>query len=188
MTAPIDDDEGRSHLARRLSIALVIVMVAFIGVLATRDTADSRGTYSALVGRQVPPVAGETLDGEAYELPAAPGEWVIVNFFATWCIPCIREHPELVNFQRRHAGVGDASVVSVVYDTRPAKAREFFAENGGDWPVVLDPDGRIALDFGVSGVPESYVIAPDGTVAVKLVGGVTASQLDQIVADLQESS
>ena len=61
----------------------------------------------------------------------------------------------------------------------PTQVRDFFADNGGDWPVVVDPDGRIALGYGVSGVPESYLVAPDGTVVTKFVGGVTARGLDQ---------
>ena len=123
----------------------------------------------------------ETLDGEPFALDGLRGRFVVVNFFATWCIPCIREHPELVEFQRRNAEADDTAIVSVVFDDRPETVRQFFSDNGGDWPVVTDPDGRIAVSYGVAGVPESYLVAPDGTVVTKIVGGVTADELDDLV-------
>lgn len=178
----------RSRIGWVIAVPVLVVLAAFVFVLATSDPSGTREVRSPLIDRQAPDITGETLAGSSYDLSEHRGEFVLVNFFATWCVPCIREHPDLVSFERRHALAGDASVVSVVYDTRPDKAREFFEENGGDWPVVLDPDGRIALQYGVSGVPESYLIAPDGTVVAKLVGGVTATGLDQILAQVQGSA
>src|SRR5690606_12069380 len=92
------------------------------------------------------------------------GEWVVVNFFASWCGPCRQEHPELVAFSERHAARGDASVVSVAFSDAEDDARAFFEELGGDWPVLIEGTGRIGIDFGVTGVPETYLVAPDGTV------------------------
>ncbi len=176
----------KGRLAVYVAIPVLVVMLGFIVVLATSEDAANRSVESPLLGRQAPAITGETLlDGDEYALADQRGEWVLVNFFATWCVPCIREHPELVNFEQRHDAAGDAAVVSVVYDADPDNVRDFFAENGGDWPVVDDPDGRIALSYGVSGVPESYLVSPDGVVVTKLEGGVTASGLDQLLADAQ---
>jgi cytochrome c biogenesis protein CcmG, thiol:disulfide interchange protein DsbE len=165
--------------------AVLVVLAGFVGVLATSASGGDRAVRSPLIGRPAPQIAGETIDGDAYDLADQRGEFVLVNFFATWCIPCIREHPELVEFERRHREAGDASVVSVVFDSRPEQVREFFAENGGEWPVVLDPDGRTSLEYGVAGVPESYLLAPDGTVLVKIEGGVTAADLDRLLAQVR---
>jgi cytochrome c biogenesis protein CcmG, thiol:disulfide interchange protein DsbE len=173
----------RRRIGPWIAGAVLVVLAAFIGVLATGG--DDDGPSSRLVGLPAPGIAGETIDGGSYDLADHRSEYVLVNFFATWCVPCIREHPELVEFDRRHREAGDASVVSVVFDSRPEQVREFFAENGGDWPVVLDPEGRTSLEYGVAGVPESYLLAPDGTVLIKIEGGVTADALDDLLAQVQ---
>lgn len=176
---------GRRRIGPWVAGAVLVVLAAFIGVLATSDGGEGGPVRSSLIGRTAPQIAGETIDGDTYDLTEHRGEFVLVNFFATWCVPCIREHPELVEFERSHRAAGDASVVSVVFDSRPEQVREFFAENGGEWPVVLDPDGRTSLEYGVAGVPESYLLAPDGTVLVKIEGGVTAADLDRLLAQVQ---
>jgi cytochrome c biogenesis protein CcmG/thiol:disulfide interchange protein DsbE len=173
----------RGRTAAWIAVPVLVVMLAFIVVLAASDPSGGREEASPLIGRQAPPIAGQTIHLDEYDLAEHRGRFVLVNFFATWCTPCIREHPELVNFARRHEAAGDATVVSVVYDDRPKDARRFFEENGGDWPVVTDPDGRISVSYGVSGVPESYLLAPDGRVVTKLVGGVTAAGMDQALAE-----
>ena len=111
-----------------------------------------------------------------------------MNFFSTTCVPCIVEHPELVEFSERHAAVGDAVVVSVAFDDSADNVREFFLENGGDWPVLTGDTGSIAVAYGVTAVPESYLVAPSGVVAAKIIGGVTADQLDERIARLVEGS
>lgn len=110
------------------------------------------------------------------------GRYVVVNFFATWCIPCVREHPELIRFADRHP-VEQAQVLMVIYDDQPAAVRQFFAKRGGDWPVLDDPGAKV--DFGVRGVPESFLVDPDGFVLTRLVGGVTADGLDRLLSQAE---
>jgi cytochrome c biogenesis protein CcmG/thiol:disulfide interchange protein DsbE len=173
---------GRTALAAAVVIAIVVGL--FVVVLATREPSTDRKVDSPLIGLPAPGISGGTLQDRTFDLDRSRGRWVLVNFFATWCVPCRNEHPELVAFQREHAQAGDADVVSVIYDDEPGAAAAFFDEAGGAWPVVLDPDGRLALDYGVAQVPESYLIAPDGTVVAKVIGGVTATGLDKLLADL----
>src|SRR3546814_15694294 len=116
------------------------------------------------------------------------GRWVAVNFFASWCIPCMEEHPELVAFDEAHREAGDAAVVGVTYDDRTDDAKEFFAKRGGDWPVVDDPENSIGVAYGVARVPETFLVAPNGIVVERLAGGVTAAQIDQLIPPSDEQA
>lgn len=145
--------------------------LAFLGLLAFGLTRDARTLPSALVGRPAPPFQGETLEGDTLSLASLRGDVVILNFWASWCIPCREEHGVLRRAERRY---GDrARVVGVVYQDAPAAARRFMDRLGGDWPSVLDAGSRIAIDYGVYGVPETFFIGPDGRVVKKQVGPVT---------------
>src|SRR3546814_16154015 len=112
------------------------------------------------------------------------GRWVAVNFFASWCTPCIQEHPELVAFDEAHREAGDAAVVSVTYDDRTDDAKEFFAKRGGDWPDVDDPENSIGVAYGVERVPETFLVAPYGFVIELLTGGVTRAHTDHNIANM----
>ena len=173
---------GRTALL--IAAPVLAVMLAFVWILASSEPATDREVSSPLLDNVAPELKGSTIAGTGFDLDNRRGQYVVVNFFATWCTPCLREHPELVRFSERHAAAGDASVVSIVYDDQSSDARQFFIEQGGDWPVVLDPDGRVALEYGVAGIPESFIVAPDGTVVAKVIGGVTANGLDQLIREV----
>lgn len=159
------------------------VLTILVLVLATRPAADSSGTATPLVGRPAPPLAGATLDGRNVDVASFRGRYVIVNFFATWCVPCRAEHPELKAFTERHAGAKDPAVIGVAYDHNDiGAARSFFAQQGGTWPVVAENGDRIAVDYGVRGLPESYVIDPGGNISAHVTGPVTADALDGLTA------
>ena len=180
--------EPTSAPPRRTAVWIVgpvaVVMLLFIVLLATRDRGETGFASFNLEGEVAPAIVGTTLDGDEFDLDDYRGGFVIVNFFQTTCIPCVREHPELIEFSERHAQTGDAEVVSVVFDDTTTAVREFFSEFGGDWPVVVGDTGTIALDYGVVAVPESYLVAPSGMVAWKAVGGVTADGLDDAIDSL----
>jgi cytochrome c biogenesis protein CcmG/thiol:disulfide interchange protein DsbE len=174
---------GRTGLV--VSLVVAVAAAALVWVLATGESGTDRRASSPLVGQVAPPLSGETLDGGSFDIDDQQGRWVVVNVFATWCVPCQREHPELVRFHEAHERTGDVALISVLYDDEPAAARAYFERNGGDWPVVLDAEGRIAVGYGVAGVPETYLVAPNGRVAAKLIGGVTQDGLDRIIADIE---
>ena len=180
------DRRPRSSLVAAIAIAVLLALL--IAVLATRDPSVERVTRSPLIGNLAPVIDGPTLDGSTFDLSDERGRWVLVNFFATWCIPCLEEHPELVAFHERHRALGDASVVSVLFDDDPDEARAVFRERGGSWPVVIDRQAAISVAYGVARVPESFLVAPDGTVVQRLVGGVTAKQLDDLLADYEDAA
>jgi cytochrome c biogenesis protein CcmG/thiol:disulfide interchange protein DsbE len=163
---------------------VAIVLLVLIAVLATREPATDRRVDSPLIGQPAPRIEGTTLEGRDFDSSTYDGRWLVVNFFATWCVPCIKEHPELVAFEEAHREAGDANVISVVFEDDADSVERFFERNGGEWPVVFGQSTVIA-DWGVSGVPESYVVDPGGVVAAKLVGGVTAAGLDEVLAELE---
>ena len=171
----------RTRRALWISVAVALPVAMLIAVLATRPSARSRAVESPLVGKPAPAAAGTTIDGSQASLSALRGQWVVVNFFATWCVPCRTEHPELVRFAAAHREARDASVFAVVYSDSPSAVRGYRSEHGGDWPMLTDPDGRIALDFGVRGIPESFLVSPEGFVVTKITGGVRAADLERLV-------
>lgn len=179
-------DRPRTALVAAAVVAVLVALL--VAVLATRAPSTERVTRSPLIGRLAPAIEGPTLDGGSFDLGSHRGRWVVVNFFATWCIPCIEEHPELLAFDEAHAATGDASVVSILFDDEPEEAREIFAKKGGDWPVVIDDEGAVGVAYGVARVPESFLVAPDGTVVQRLVGGVTRAQLDGLLAQYEAAA
>ena len=160
-----------------------------MAVLATRPSAQTVAARSPLVDTHAvaPPIAGATLDGASYRLPRAPGHYVVLNFFASWCIPCQEEGPELVAFQFQHHSTGDASVLSVVFEDTVGDARAYQQKLGVTWPTMADNDGALALAYGVRSDPTSFLIAPDGRVVASVTGGATAKGLDQLVARAEAS-
>ena len=191
VTEAVDHAPRSRGLVLGAAVVVAVLMVALIVVLATRDPAQDRVDESPLVGHVAPPLVGETVAPEAtagtpFDLDRLRGQWVVVNFFATWCVPCVTEHPELIEFSQRHAASGDASVVSVVFDADEniQDVADFFADNGGDWPVVDGED--VILDWAVAAVPESFLVSPDGVVAAKITGGVTADGLDDLIGEVQQ--
>ena len=191
MSDPALGDTGGRRLRRGRAVAFVALAVA-VGVavlvtfLALGDPQRGALIGRSAVGKPAPPIAGVTLAGDAFDLDDHRGRWVVVNFFASWCPGCLQEHPELVAFSERHAA-GDAIVVTVAFDDSPAAVRAYFGRAGGDWPVLAGDVGSVPVDYGVTAVPETYLVSPAGYVVDKLVGasGVTADQLDARIAALE---
>jgi cytochrome c biogenesis protein CcmG/thiol:disulfide interchange protein DsbE len=161
-------------------VVVGVIVALLVVLLATREPAAEQVGASNLIGRQAPGIGGEVLLGEPFDI-GATDRWVVVNFFASWCVPCVVEHPELVAFEEEHAETGDARVISVVYSDDAAAVEEFFRTQGGDWTVFDSDQGRTALDWGVAKVPESYLVAPTGVVVERFVSGVTQEGLNRVI-------
>ena len=167
---------------------VAVVMLLFTVLLATRESGGGGFTSVDLSGRLAPPIVGATIDGEPFDLDDHRGRFVVVNFFQTSCIPCRREHPELVSFQEAYAPSGLATVVSIAFDDSVDNIRAFFDEFGGDWPVLATDTGPLAVDYGVPLVPESAVVAPTGEVITKLIGGIRREDLETVIAQWQDEN
>ncbi|HWD53362.1 MAG TPA: TlpA disulfide reductase family protein [Acidimicrobiales bacterium] len=170
------------HRARWIGITVLVVAAGLIAVLAGRPSASVAEVQSPLVGHPAPAIVGTTLDGAGFSVSRASGHFVVLNFFASWCAPCQQEGPDLVTFQFEHQQAGDASMVSVVFGDTLSAARTYQKTLGATWPTLTDGNGKLALAYGVSDRPTTFVIAPDGRVVAYIVGAVTAKGLDRVIA------
>ena len=156
-----------------------IVMAALIAVFVIASVRDDEATdTNSIVGREMPELQATDLQGRPFRSDDYLGQFLLVNFFATWCPPCVAEHPELKLFSERHGQSGDAAVVSIAYDEPAPTVQQFFNDHGGEFPVLVGLGVDINVQFGVIGLPESYLVAPDGIVIKKFIGGITAAQVE----------
>lgn len=166
---------------RWVALGLAVVAVAFLAVLATRRSAEQAAADSPLLGKPAPEVIGTGIDGSTVRLSQLRGRYVVLNFFASWCVPCEREHDDLLRFQEAHREAGDATVLAVTFNDELDDAQRFFERRGGDWPVVADERGKVSLDFGVRGPPESFLISPEGVVLTRIIGEVEYDTLESLI-------
>lgn len=156
----------------RLRWLLPASVVPVVALLAFGLTRDATVLPSALVGKEAPEFHLETVAGDTVSLEDLRGKVVVLNFWASWCIPCRTEHAVLLRASTVWPAE-DVAVVGVVYQDSRANARRFMERLGGEWPSGLDPASRTAIDYGVYGVPETFFLSADGRVARKQVGPVT---------------
>lgn len=177
----------RARRRRRVVLAVLAAaaVLVVVGLFASQMDANSTIVRSVLVGKPAPVFELESVDGEVVRSSDFVGRPYVVNFWATWCSECRKEHPYLMSFYDESAprGVG---MVGIVYNDSADKVRSFRAEMGSEsaYPDVMDPGGRTALDYGVYGVPETFVIDGNGTIVAKFVGRVRPGDLEGVVASL----
>jgi cytochrome c biogenesis protein CcmG/thiol:disulfide interchange protein DsbE len=170
-------DDAPRPLNQRVLLLGLAVVVPLVAVLVLNLGRDPRVIDSPLVGRKAPDFTLAPLDGgPPVTLASLRGKPVVLNFWATWCVPCFQEHPLLVSAAR---GLGDrARFLGVIYEDSEEQVRAFLARQGSAYPSLLDPGSRTAIAFGIFGVPETYFIDADGKIAAKHVGPLDAASLE----------
>lgn len=187
------DDGAGTHPPARRSLLLILPVVVFavlagVMFLRLRSGADPSALPSAMIGKPVP----------AFSLPGVPdlakdgapvpglastdlkGGITVLNVFASWCAPCQVEHPMLMRLAREQG----VRLVGIDYkEPTPAAGRKFLDQHGIPFAAVgADADGRVAIDFGVYGVPETFIIGPDGVIRDKIIGILTPENFASVLA------
>ena len=138
---------------------------------------------SPLIGKpapswSLPPLerapGGTALDGASLEGDSLRGAPYLLNVWASWCAPCLQEHPQLIDLARRKV----IRIIGVNYKDKPEDARTWLGKHGNPFSVIVaDREGRTAIDFGVYGVPETFLVDAQGVIRFKQIGPLTADAL-----------
>ncbi len=165
------------------------MLIGLIVVLFGAESGGGSSAQSPLLGRPAPEAIGELDDGTTFDLARRKGSWVVLNFFTADCVPCIQEHPELIEFaeQQRAFGPDGAELYSVVVNDSRSDVEQFFAERGGDWPIIYSDRDQFSVAFGVAAVPETWIVDPSGVVQLRLINKVTAEQLGVTLQQYREA-
>ena len=165
------------RLLRWLLVPILVIPLGWL--LFTGFGRDPRAVASPLIGQPAPAWRLATLDGGTLSSDDLAGRPYLVNFWASWCIPgCVDEHPILAEAHERHGD--DLVIVGVLYQDAPADARDFLARYGdAGYPHVVDESSRLAIEYGVSGPPETFFVDADGIVRDKQFGPLS----DDLMAD-----
>ena len=194
-----DDAIGNARARRRvpwLALAPLALFLALAGVFAAQllSGRDASVLPSPLIGQPAPSLALPALPGitgpDGAPLPAPdalaaalPGDGVrLVNAFASWCAPCRAEHAQLIALAARD----DLALIGLATKDEPAASARFLAELGNPFDAVgVDREGRAMIDWGVTKLPESHVVAPDGTIVHKHTGPILPEHMPGLVAAIE---
>jgi cytochrome c biogenesis protein CcmG/thiol:disulfide interchange protein DsbE len=166
---------------RRVLVAGLAVVIPLLAILLLNIGRDPHALASPMIGRTAPVFTLPPVDGGTpVSLAALRGKPVVINFWATWCVPCYEEHAVLAAAAREQ---GDrVTFVGVIYEDEAGRVNEFLARQGRAYPSLMDEDGKAAMSYGVYGVPETFFVDAQGKIASKYTGPVTPEVLAEHLA------
>lgn len=152
-------------------------------VLAKSFGTNPRAVPFMLAGKPAPAFTVKNLNtGERTSMDAFKGRPMVINFWASWCEPCKREHPFLEWGAREYGQ--EAQFIGVIFEDTEENAQKYLGTFGTSIPQMLDPSSRMAVDYGVSGVPETYFVDANGIIADKHVGPIDPQSLTLQIRNL----
>ena len=168
-----------SRINRKVLIAGIAIVVPLLAVLVANLGRDPHTVRSPLVGRQAPPFSLVPVGGgRPVTLESLRGKPAVINFWATWCVPCFEEHAALTAAAK---GLRDVQFLGIVYEDDEARTLEFVKQRGSAYPSLMDADGRVAIAYGVFGVPETFFIDGNGRIVEKYVGPLQRSTIAALI-------
>jgi cytochrome c biogenesis protein CcmG/thiol:disulfide interchange protein DsbE len=167
---------------RWIALAVGVVLVAFGIVLAVQHRSEPSVPRLVQEHRPAPAFNLVGLDGKKINSAQVRNKTYVVNFFNSWCIPCQQEEPALKEFYEQHKSEPDFAMLGIIIQDDASTMRGYVREKGITWPVLVDPQGSAALDYGTTGQPETYVIAPDGVVVCGTLGPSSVAALNTWLA------
>ncbi|HVT02869.1 MAG TPA: TlpA disulfide reductase family protein [Thermoanaerobaculia bacterium] len=162
---------------RKVLIAGLLIIGPMLAILAANIGRDPHKVNSPMIGRTAPTfVLNDVTSGTEVSFDSLRGAPAVVNFWATWCVPCFAEHGVLQQAAQQY---GDrVRFVSVVYDDEPGKIRDFLRDNGSSYPTLLDSAGKTAIAYGVYGVPETFFLDSKGVIVAKFEGPLSPDVIE----------
>jgi cytochrome c biogenesis protein CcmG/thiol:disulfide interchange protein DsbE len=185
--------ERPARLPYAVIFVVTVAVVALLGLLVW-GIARKQGSFGGFavntvgqVGQLRPGPARDfqirLFSGGDFRLSEQRGKAVLVNFWASWCPPCREEAPVLERAWRRYRDRGVVLVGVDIWDSEQ-DAREFLRQFGVTYPNGPDPNGSVAVDYGLTGIPETFFVRPDGTVARRWIGPLTDEQISAFIEDI----
>ena len=168
-----------------LVLAPLIIFAGLVAIFALNINRDPSLVRSVLINKPAPQFALKAVQGtdrEGFDTASLQGAVTVVNVFASWCVPCRDEHPFLEALKQATG----AQLLGINQKDAPENAARFLAELGNPYDAVgADADGRTSIDWGVYGVPETFVVDATGTITFKHVGPIDARSLPGIIAAVE---
>ena len=178
----------RSYLLKQKSVILIAVFIVAIGFILYFFSEQKEETpkAKAVVNLKAPGFLLTDPSGKTYTLSELKGSVVFVNFWATWCPPCVEEMPSIQNLYNGFKDNKEFRMVTILYKDDYQKAMAFMKQNNYTLPVLIDSDGKSAKAYGVTGVPETYIVDKNGVLREKVIGPAdwNSTQADSLISNL----
>lgn len=173
-------------VARAIVLGLIIGFIAVLGVALLGD-GDKPERESPLIGKEAPHFELELFGGGKVALSDFRGKTLLINFWASWCDPCVKEAPVLEEAWMKYRESNVAFIGVNVWDDK-ASAEKYIKTHGGGFINGVDPKGQIAVSYGIAGVPETYFVDPYGVIVGKYAGPLTSQIIDHFIEKARNSA